>query len=64
MFTTSGDREIVKTRLLDAPRRLVVEAWTKPEHLPKWMLGPSGSSTPSRRTATGRRRRLSPDHHR
>jgi uncharacterized protein YndB with AHSA1/START domain len=30
------------TRVFDAPRRLVFEAWTNPEHLPHWMLGPDG----------------------
>ncbi len=39
-FTTPSDREIVMTRVVDAPRQLVFEAWTNPEHLPHWMLGP------------------------
>jgi uncharacterized protein YndB with AHSA1/START domain len=46
MFTTPSDREIVMTGVLDAPRRLVFEAWTKPEHLPHWMLGPAGWTMP------------------
>jgi hypothetical protein len=29
----AADREIVITRVFDAPRELVFEAWTKPEHL-------------------------------
>jgi uncharacterized protein YndB with AHSA1/START domain len=41
-LTTPTDREIVITRVFDAPRRLVWEAWTSPEHLPRWMLGPPG----------------------
>ena len=45
-FTTPSDREIVITRRLDAPRRLVFDAWTKPEHLPHWMLGPDGWTMP------------------
>jgi len=45
-FTTPSDREIVMTRVVDAPRRLVFEAWTKPEHLPHWLLGPSGWTMP------------------
>ena len=45
-FTTPSDREIVITRVLDAPRRLVWEAWTNPEHLPHWMLGPDGWTMP------------------
>jgi uncharacterized protein YndB with AHSA1/START domain len=35
------DREIVLTRVFDAPRELVFEAWTNPEHLPRW-FGPKG----------------------
>jgi uncharacterized protein YndB with AHSA1/START domain len=34
--TTPSDREIVITRLFDAPRRLVIEAMTKPEHIKRW----------------------------
>jgi uncharacterized protein YndB with AHSA1/START domain len=45
-FTTPTDREIVMTRVFDAPRELVWEAWTSPEHLPRWMLGPEGWSMP------------------
>jgi len=45
-FTTPSDREIVMTRVFDAPRRLVFEAWTNPEHLPHWMLGPEGWTMP------------------
>jgi uncharacterized protein YndB with AHSA1/START domain len=37
-FTVSmpSDREIRMTRLFDAPRRLVFEAMTKPEHIKRW----------------------------
>ena len=41
-LTTPSDREIVVTRIVDAPRHLVFEAWTNPKHLPQWMLGPPG----------------------
>jgi uncharacterized protein YndB with AHSA1/START domain len=34
--STPSDREIVITRLFDAPRRLVFEAMTRPEHVRKW----------------------------
>ena|SRR5438034_1680189 len=34
--TTPSDREIVLTRLFDAPRRLVFDAMTKPEHVRQW----------------------------
>jgi uncharacterized protein YndB with AHSA1/START domain len=42
--TTPGDREVVLTRTFDAPRRLVFEALTKPEHVRRWLLGPPGWS--------------------
>jgi uncharacterized protein YndB with AHSA1/START domain len=34
--TTPSDREIVLTRLFDAPRHLLIEAMTKPEHVRRW----------------------------
>jgi uncharacterized protein YndB with AHSA1/START domain len=34
--TTPSDREIHMTRLFDAPRQLVFEAMTKPEHVRRW----------------------------
>jgi uncharacterized protein YndB with AHSA1/START domain len=34
--TTPSDREIVLTRLFDAPRQLVFEAMTRPEHVRRW----------------------------
>jgi len=34
--TTPSDREIRLTRLFDAPRHLVFEALTKPEHVRQW----------------------------
>jgi uncharacterized protein YndB with AHSA1/START domain len=34
--TTVSDREIRMTRLFDAPRELVFEAMTKPEHVKRW----------------------------
>jgi uncharacterized protein YndB with AHSA1/START domain len=34
--TTPSDREITLTRLFDAPRRLVWEAMSKPEHVRRW----------------------------
>lgn len=45
-FTTPTDCEVVITRVVDAPRRLVWEAWTNPEHVPHWMLGPPGWTMP------------------
>jgi uncharacterized protein YndB with AHSA1/START domain len=42
-----GEREIRMTRLFDAPRHLVIEAMSKPEHIARWWgnLGP-GYSVP------------------
>ena len=34
--TTPSDQEIRLTRLFDAPRHLVFEAMTKPEHVKQW----------------------------
>ncbi|MBU5441854.1 SRPBCC family protein [Paenibacillus sp. MSJ-34] len=39
-----GEREITITRVFDASRDLVFEAWTKEEHLSKWW-GPQGFTT-------------------
>lgn len=41
-----GDREIVVVRSFDAPRDLVFEAFSKPELVKRWMLGPEGWSMP------------------
>jgi uncharacterized protein YndB with AHSA1/START domain len=38
----SGERDIVIRRDFNAPRRLVFEAYTKPELLKRWLLGPPG----------------------
>jgi uncharacterized protein YndB with AHSA1/START domain len=35
------DRQIVSTRVVDAPRERVFRAWTEPEHLARWW-GPKG----------------------
>jgi len=35
-LTTPSDREIVITRVFNAPPRLVFEAWTRPEHVRHW----------------------------
>src|SRR6266516_961800 len=45
-LTTLGDREIVMTRVFDAPRRLVFDALTKPELVQRWLLGPPGWTMP------------------
>jgi uncharacterized protein YndB with AHSA1/START domain len=41
-----GEREIVITRAFDAPRRLVFDAFSKPELVRQWLLGPPGWSMP------------------
>lgn len=41
-LTTPTDREIVLTRVFDAPRGLVFEALTRPELLRRWFFGPPG----------------------
>lgn len=35
--TTPSDREIAMTRVFDAPRRMVFEAYTRPELLKRWL---------------------------
>jgi uncharacterized protein YndB with AHSA1/START domain len=45
-FTLTGDRTFVATRVVDAPRSLVWEAWTSPRHVPHWVLGPAGTTMP------------------
>ena len=45
-FTTPSDREVTLTHVVDAPRALVFEAHTSVEHVPNWMLGPSGWTMP------------------
>lgn len=37
-----GEREIVMTRVFNAPRQLVFECWTKPELVRRWLTGPEG----------------------
>src|SRR5262245_44002375 len=41
MTTMDSDREIVSTRIFNAPRERLWKAWTDPEHLAKWW-GPKG----------------------
>ena len=45
-ITAHGEREIVVTRVFDAPRRLLFDAYTKPELVKRWLLGPDGWSMP------------------
>ncbi len=41
--TTLNDREVVLTRIFDAPREMVFDAFTKPELVKRW-FGPHGYS--------------------
>ena len=41
-FATPTDLDIVVTHAVSAPRQIVYDAHTKPEHLRKWLLGPDG----------------------
>ena len=43
-ITTRGERELLMTRGFNAPRRLVFDAFTKPERVRHWLLGPDGWS--------------------
>jgi uncharacterized protein YndB with AHSA1/START domain len=45
-ITTPSEREITMAWVFDAPRRLVFDAWTRPELLQRWLLGPPGWSMP------------------
>jgi uncharacterized protein YndB with AHSA1/START domain len=40
-----ADRELVITRIFDAPRELVFKAWTDPKHVAQWW-GPNGFTNP------------------
>lgn len=41
-----NDLDVVVIRTFSAPRELVFDAWTKPELVKRWMLGPPGWSMP------------------
>ncbi|MGB8365103.1 MAG: SRPBCC domain-containing protein [Rhizomicrobium sp.] len=45
MSEQTHSREITITRIFDAPRELVFEAWTNPKHLAAWW-GPSAFTNP------------------
>ena len=46
-MTTTAEREIVVSRVIDAPRELVFEAFTEVRHLSQWW-GPEGFTTTTR----------------
>jgi uncharacterized protein YndB with AHSA1/START domain len=46
--TSASEREMIVTRVLNAPRELVFDAWTDPTHLGEWW-GPVGFTTTTER---------------
>ena len=44
--STPSDREVLVERDFNAPRELVFEAFTKPELVRRWLLGPDGWTMP------------------
>jgi uncharacterized protein YndB with AHSA1/START domain len=44
--TLPTDTQIAMTRTLNAPREIVFDAFTKPELIKQWLLGPDGWSMP------------------
>jgi uncharacterized protein YndB with AHSA1/START domain len=45
-FSIASDTQVKFVRVVNAPRHLVWEAYTRPEHLQKWLLGPEGWTMP------------------
>ena len=45
-FGVGAARELQVTRVFDAPQRLVFDAFTRPDMVRRWMLGPEGWSMP------------------
>lgn len=45
-YELPSDTQVRITRVVAAPRRLVWDAWTKPELVSQWMLGPEGWTMP------------------
>ena len=45
-YATPSDTELTAIRVFDAPRKMVFDAHTIPEHVQKWLLGPDGWSMP------------------
>lgn len=46
LVTLPSDREIAMTRVFDAPASLVWRAFTSPELVSRWLLGPDGWTMP------------------
>ena len=47
VWTTPSDTEIVSERDFDAPIDLIFAAFTQPEHVQRWLLGPDGWIMPT-----------------
>ncbi len=45
-YATPNDRDLVITRAVAAPRRMVFDAWTVPVYVAQWLLGPEGWTMP------------------
>lgn len=45
-YALPSDTQVRITRVVAAPRRLVWDAWTRPELVSQWMLGPEGWTMP------------------
>jgi uncharacterized protein YndB with AHSA1/START domain len=45
-LTTPSEREVVVTRMFDAPRSMVFDAHTQPDLVRRWLLGPPGWTMP------------------
>jgi uncharacterized protein YndB with AHSA1/START domain len=45
-YTTPSDQEVVITRVVSAPRRVVFDAFTDARHVPNWLIGPEGWTMP------------------
>ena len=59
-LTTPSDREVVVTRVFDAPRKLVWRAMSEPDLLKRWIPGPPNRlADRAVRSGLARGRRLS-----
>lgn len=45
-YTTPSDREVLITRVVDAPRDIVFDVFTNPRHVPNFLTGPEGWTMP------------------
>ena len=57
LSTWALDREIVLSRVINAPRELVFSAWADPRHLPQW-FGPAGFQGRDKVNGYSRQRRM------